>query len=192
MLTLGVDHDFVETLGLEIVQGRDFGQEYPSDANEGFVLNEAALELLGWDDPIGNDFTLYYDHPDDGFTPKPGQVIGVIKDFHYSSFHQNIEPMLLHVVPPSFWTEYLTLRIAPDRVDETISEIERSWNEFNASGRPFEYSFLDEEYDSLYREEGRFGSLFPGVLYVNDFYCLFGTFRLGVLYRGTTHERAGN
>ena len=178
MLTLGVDHEFVDTLGLEIVQGRDFGREYPSDANEGFILNQSALELLGWNEPIGNDFTLYYDHPDDGFIPKSGRVIGVIKDFHFSSFHQNVEPMLLHVVPPSYWTEYLTIRLAPENIEETISDIEQNWNEFNSASRPFEFSFLDEEYNSQYREEGRFGSLFLVFSALTIFIACLGLFGL--------------
>ena len=157
LLTLTVDHDFVETLGLEVIAGRDFSEDFPTDAYEAFVINESAALKLGWTDPVGREFALKYYL--NGAIRKRGTIIGVVKDFQYNALHRAIDPTVLHVVPESYYTDYLAARIGPGAATATLAHMAERWQAFNAE-RPFEYTFLDETFDALYRAEERLGRLF--------------------------------
>ncbi len=157
LMTLTVDHDFAETLGLEVIDGRDFSEDFPTDANEAFVINESAARKLGWTDPVGREFTLQYYLQ--GEIRKRGTVIGVVKDFQYNTLHRAIDPTVLHVVPESYYSDYLAARIGPGETAGTLARMAEHWQAFNAE-RPFEYTFLDQTFDALYRAEERLGHLF--------------------------------
>ena len=157
LMTLTVDHDFVETLGLEIIAGRDFSEDFPTDAHEAFVINESAALKLGWTDPVGREFTLQYYLS--GAIRKRGTVIGVVKDFQYNKLNRAIDPTVLHVVPESYYSDYLAARIGPGTTTATLARMAENWQAFNAE-RPFEYFFLDQTFDALYRAEERLGHLF--------------------------------
>lgn len=154
---LTVDHDFVETYGLKIVQGRDFSEAHSTDATEAFLINEAAARRLGWTDPIGKELTVevwYNEHFD-----KTGQIVGVVKDFQYHSLRRSIDPLVFHIFPETYYYDYVSARLQPGRLTETLAALEQSWKPFNPD-RPFEYRFLDEQFDGLYRAEERLGTLF--------------------------------
>jgi putative ABC transport system permease protein len=163
MMTLAVDADFAETLGLELVAGRDFDDARPSDAEGAFVLNEAAARKLGWDDPatgagaaVGERLTLHYWLDEE--IPKPGEVIGVVRDFQYHGLHQAPDAMVLHMLPGTYYNDYLSVRLAPGDAAPTLAAMELAWADFNPE-RPFEFRFLDEQFDALYRSEAQFGTL---------------------------------
>jgi len=157
LTTLTVDHDFAETLGLELVAGRDFSEDFPSDATEAFLINESAARKLGWTDPVGREFTLQYYF--EGEILKRGTVIGLVKDFQYHALHHAIEPTVLHIVPNSYYSDYLTARVDMRDVAATLARMGEDWQAFNTE-RPFEYFFLDETFDALYRAEERLARLF--------------------------------
>ena len=157
LMTLTVDHDFVETLGLELLAGRDFSEDFPTDATDAFLINESAARKLGWIDPVGREFTLQYYV--EGEIMKRGAVVGLVRDFQYHSLHRAIDPTVLHIVPASYYSDYLTARISPHDVPETLARMADDWQSFNTE-RPFEYVFLDETFDALYRAEERLGRLF--------------------------------
>ena len=157
LMTLTVDHDFVETLGLDLLAGRDFSEDFPTDATEAFLINESAAKKLGWTDPIGQEFTLRYYVYD--AIMKRGAVIGLVRDFQYHSLHRAIDPTVLHIVTASYYSDYITARIGPRDVPKTLARMAERWQSFNAD-RPFEYVFLDETFDALYRAEERLGRLF--------------------------------
>ena len=157
--TLAVDHDFVETFNLELAAGRAFSKAFPSDTAEAILLNETALRKLGWAAPLGKKITLSYDHPALGFTQKEGVVVGVLTDFHYASLRREIEPVLLHLLPPSQFLSYLSVRIRPNDIPATLAFLEEEWNAYTTAGYPFSYTFMDEEFDALYRAEERFGDI---------------------------------
>ena len=147
-----VDHDFVEAMGIELAEGRDFSQEFATDADEAFVLNETAVRQLGWEDrPLGRRITVQ------GF--RRGRVIGVIKDFHAKSLHQRIEPLVLQIAPDPDAFLQLVARIAPGDIEGALADIRAAWTEVYPND-PFVYSFLDEDFDSLYRSERLRGSIF--------------------------------
>ena len=114
MLTLTVDHDFVETYGMEIIAGRDFSQDFATDATGAFLINEEAARKLGWEQPVGKQLTLQVWYQ--GEVQKTGTVIGVLQDFQYNSLHKAITPILLHIFPDTYYNDYLSVRVAPDNL----------------------------------------------------------------------------
>lgn len=183
MNVLSVEHDYVKTYGLEIRAGRDFDKEYGSDVEGGFLINESAARLLGWKDPIGRRLALkYYFY---GEKMKSGEVVGVVRDFQYHSLHRGADPILFHIVPNSYYYDYASARLDANRIGETLSAMESLWNEFNPS-RPFEYRFLDEQFDALYRVEDRLSRIFGIFAALSIFTACLGLFGLAAF---SIHER---
>ncbi|UCF62850.1 MAG: ABC transporter permease [bacterium] len=145
------DYDFARTLNLELVEGRFFSREVASDSLA-VVLNESAARVLGYDPPyVGKRV---------GF---PGNsrfyltIVGVVKDFHYESLHKPIAPLLIGF--ENLYRTYISVRIRPQDVSETIKYIEQTWSKF-IPYKPFEYFFFDDDYDQLYQAEQRISVLF--------------------------------
>jgi putative ABC transport system permease protein len=177
-LTFTVDHDFAETYELKFIAGRDFSKDYSTDATSAFVLNESAVEKLGWENPIGQELTLTYYL--ERALEKTGQVIGVVEDFHYYSLHREVEPLIMHILPNTYYNNYLSVKISSDNVPAALSAIEREWKGFNPS-RPFEYQFLDETFANLYDSERRLSRLFFLFSLLAVFIACLGLFALAAL-----------
>lgn len=168
MRVLSVDHDVVKTLGLQIKEGRDFSDVGDSDRDHAFILNEAAVKSLGLIDPIGKPFEYTFDLE----VPKKGEVIAVVKDFNFASIHTSVEPLMIHIQP---WYSVLCVRVETDNMTRMLEGIESTWK--NVSSAPFNYSFLDETYDSLYKADkatGRIVSYFTILAIVIACLGLFG------------------
>jgi putative ABC transport system permease protein len=149
-----VSHDFIDTYGIELAAGRNFSVEFPTDATEAFVLNEAAVRKIGWPSAaaaVGKSF---------GYGDRRGQIIGVVEDFHYESFHKPIAPIVMLVIPDSF--NNISVKIQSESGAEmgaALGFLEEIWREYRPE-EPFDYSFLDERYERLYRAERNLGQLF--------------------------------
>jgi putative ABC transport system permease protein len=156
MQTLIVDHDFIRTFGMEVVAGRDFSNDITTDATQAFILNEAAVKKLGWENPIGKEFESQ--HIASGQSVK-GRVIGVVKDFHFQSMRHAIEPMVMLVSPVSYYLDNFAVRIDAGNMRGALADLEQIWAEV-APHRPFDFFFLDEDFDLLYRKEQRLGKMF--------------------------------
>jgi len=148
--TLFVDYDFIETFGLTLLHGRDFSREFSTDAEQAFILNETAARKMGWNDPIGKRLAL-----ED--TEIKGKVIGVVKDFHYDSVDNAISPMVLTLLP--FQVEYISVKFQRERIAQVLAFLASTWKNF-APDYPFEYFFINEEFDTYYNFERRLGNLF--------------------------------
>jgi putative ABC transport system permease protein len=138
-----VNYDYLETLGIELVKGRDFDRRHPPDKDNAVIVNEKFVEYMGWDNPIGKRLTR-------GFPDKPsfsGQVIGVVKDFNYHSLHHEIEPMWISLQKKVGGS--LIISFKGGSFLKILKLLENKWKEINR-GYPFVYSFLDEEFDRLY------------------------------------------
>jgi putative ABC transport system permease protein len=155
---LTVDHDYIKTLGLKVIAGRDFSRDFPSDEKNAFIISETAAKMMGHTDPsraIGHEIAWdRWDAPD---SLKEGKVIGVVKDIHLNSLQQSITPVILHVYPFAYNT--ITLRIKSSEVPATIAHLESAWKKFNSEW-PFEYKFLDENFDKLYKAEEKLATMF--------------------------------
>lgn len=148
--TFQIDYDFMKTLGIELVAGRDFSPLFASDSSSAFILNEAAVKKFGWasaEAALGQKFVWMGEGPE---TPKNGTVIGVTKDFHYRGLHEAIAPAVFHLMPYSM--DFLALRIPPRQVPQALAVLKNAWAEFDPE-RPLEYSFLDDKVEALYQSE---------------------------------------
>ncbi len=154
--TLLVDYDFVSAFGMEIVAGRDFSKEYATDAQQAFILNEAAVKKFGWDSAL--DKKLEMEAVAHG-QPRAGKVIGVVKDFHLRSLHHTLEPLALLIAPASYYLDNMTIRLEAQNIPQTLPALERKWREI-VPHRPFDYFFLDEAFAALYRQEQRLAQIF--------------------------------
>jgi putative ABC transport system permease protein len=147
------DPEFKDVMKLEMARGRFFSRDYPTDSS-GIILNEAALKVLGWDQPINKKL-------DDGNPQNIFHVIGVVKDFHYESMHQKVRPMGLLFLNGTYkWpANYISVRVNPGNISQTIQLIENTWDAFSPKF-PLEFSFLDEDYNRLYKNEQQTHQLF--------------------------------
>ncbi|MFC2167810.1 ABC transporter permease [Acidobacteriota bacterium] len=171
------DYDFLETLKLEMASGRYFSREFGMDSHA-VVINEKAADLLGWDDPIGKKMNNWSTNRGN-FT-----VIGVIKDYHYESLHQTIRPQALFL-SGGYYTNnenYISVRLNTENITETRNFVEKTWNNF-APNMPFEYSFLDQDYDNLYINEKQTRKLFTVFSVLAIFYSLSGSVWSILIYR---------
>ncbi len=164
------DYDFAKVLGLEFVQGRDFDKNMGTDAQEAVIINEATVREFGWeDDPIGKKIHWGWDL--DGTGGRVMKVIGVVKDFHFRSLHNKIEPLCFFLSErPRF---ILACRIKPENQKETLAYIESKWNEFNAK-RPFDYQFLDQSLDNMYQAEEKISHIILIAAILTIFIALLG------------------
>jgi putative ABC transport system permease protein len=138
--------NFVETMGIELAMGRTFTE--PLNDSSSFILNEAAVRMFGWDkDPIGRKLSCYF---------QTGEVIGVVKDFHFSSLHTQIAPLVMLV--PKTKIEYLYVRVRTGDLNETLASLESGWKTI-APHLPFDYLMLDEHVNRLYRQDQRLSQL---------------------------------
>jgi putative ABC transport system permease protein len=152
-----VDEHFIDTYNMEIVQGRNFSRDFPTDPDEAIIINEATAKKLGWqEDPLGKEIDALMSLTE----MKTYRVIGVIKDYHFLSLHEEIQPLVLYNTSPYGGTYYrMSLRVRPENIQDTIGFLRSKWREFD-SQYPLEFVFLDDQYDALYRTEERLGKLF--------------------------------
>jgi putative ABC transport system permease protein len=164
------DYDFIKTMKMEIVKGRDFDRNMGTDALEAVIINETAVKEFGWgENPLGKK--IHYGFELDGTGGRMLKVIGIVKDFHFRSLHNKIEPVMLMMSErPSY---LLTCRINPDKQKETLSFIESKWNEYNAK-RPFDYEFLTESLDEMYTAEEKIGLIIQIATLLTIFIALLG------------------
>ena len=149
-----VSYDYEKAMGLELVSGRFFSRDMPSDS-AGVVVNEAAIRGLGIEDPLT---TWFIDiaggqNDEDLFMP----IIGVVKDFHFASMHSEISPMAIHFMRGNF-EGVITIRLGDGDRAETINFIQQKWNDFNTD-QPFNYSWMDEQFDTMFDSERRTGKI---------------------------------
>ena len=162
---LSVDQDFINTFGIQMVEGRAFSPERSTDSTA-FILNQAAVKLIGVDNPVGMSFSLH---------GVEGKVIGVAEDFNFQSLRQAIAPMVLFVSPN--WRNSLYIKVDPRNLSEALAATEATWKQMNPA-YPFEYHFLNESFDELYRAELRTGELFNYFAFIAIFISCLGLFGL--------------
>ncbi|HMF73325.1 MAG TPA: FtsX-like permease family protein [Flavitalea sp.] len=137
-----VDYDLIETLGIQIKEGRSFSRAFGSDSTK-LIFNETAIKIMGLKKPLGTPINMW---------GRDMSIAGVVKDFHISSFHEPIAPVVFMYRPAN--TAVVIARISPRTEKETISKIEKLFKKFNPEN-VFEYSFLDDEYQAQYVSEQR-------------------------------------
>jgi putative ABC transport system permease protein len=160
-----VGEDYLKTMDMKLIAGRDFYQGRDKDTQNVFIANEAAAKLMGWgDQAVGKKVKFFHGKQD-------GEVIGLVKDFNYNSLHNAIEPML--IVKASDPGGFLHLKVSGENLPTTMAEIQKRWEQLDPN-HPFEYSFLDQRFNEQYREDEVQFQLLSGLSYICIFISLLG------------------
>ncbi|MEQ8243695.1 ABC transporter permease [Fulvivirga sp.] len=172
------DKNFINTYGLEIVAGRGFEEQRNDSLN--VIINETAANEIGWENPIGQKIRPT--------TAGEVEIIGVIKDFHFNSLHERIRPLIMfgvdlenltnrNITPP-----VITVQFEPGiDIQKTIADITKLWEE-RVTDEQIDYSFLNQEYDELYRSETQFGDIFLTFAVIAIFIALIGLIGLSSFF----------
>jgi len=153
-----VDFDFFETLENRMVAGRSFSNSYGMDSISSFILNETAVKDIGWEDPIGKWFqTSTLDPETDNWITRRGIVVGVAEDFHFESVHNTIQPVCFFV--DNYWINWMSVKIAGSDTQATLDFLESEFTKVDPESQ-FDYSFYEDEIESLYTAERQFLRLF--------------------------------
>jgi ABC-type antimicrobial peptide transport system permease subunit len=150
--TNAIDYDYLKTMKMELKSGRDFSREYVSDMAKdttgNFLVNEEVVKIMGVDDPVGKSFR---------FMGIRGRIVGVLKNFHFKGADQPIEPIAFALTNPSLLS-YILIRLTPGNVPEALKTAERVWKNVLPE-YPFDYFFIDQDYDNLFRTQLRLTKL---------------------------------
>jgi putative ABC transport system permease protein len=177
-----VDPDFVNVMDLKLVAGRNFDKDNPADIGSSMLVNEALVKEYGWENPIGKRLPGRYEQ----------QVVGVIRDFHFESLHNKIQPLALVMRPDSMFRRSsdvgfavaaqprITVRLKGGNVQDQIASLKRSWMAI-AGNQDFEYRFLDESLNALYQKEIHFGTVVNYASVLSIFIACMGLFGLATL-----------
>ena len=142
-----VDFNYVSTMGIELVDGRDFSRDHATDLSEAYLLNETAIRELGLAEPIGASFTC---------EGRRGRIIGVVRDFSFQSAHSAVAPLVIQ--PSTSEHDALCVRIRPDKATSIVTHLEKRWLELSPD-YPYLYEFLDDAVDSHYDLERRVSTI---------------------------------
>jgi putative ABC transport system permease protein len=172
-----VDHDYIKTMGMQIVAGRDFSKDITTDKDEAFIINETAVKELGFRTPEkAIDQPLLW-KVWDSKTPdslKKGRIIGVVKDFHLKSLYDKVNTSVLQIYPPAYWKVAVKMKTAD--IGNTVAYVKKTWSMFTPD-YPIEYKFLNENFDQMYQSEDKLKtllSLFTGIAIFVGCLGLFG------------------
>jgi hypothetical protein len=150
--TNAIDYDYLETMKMELSSGRNFSREYGSDQVKdtigNFLVNEEVVKIMGVKDAVGKSF---------GFMGLNGRIVGVMKNFHFKGADQPIEPIAFALTDPAF-LNYILIRVAPGNTPAALKTVEKIWNK-TIPEYPFDYFFIDEDYNSLFRSQTRLTGL---------------------------------
>lgn len=165
------DYDFTETMGMELAAGRDFSREFGADTLQGFLINETAAKAFGWNDP---DDAISKEIQFAG-SPRRFQVIGVVRDFHSQSLREKIMPAIIGYNSNIHFFAFV--RIRPGNIPQTIATLRENWQQL-VPGYTFDYSFLDNDFDKLYKSEDILGKLLGSFSLLTIFIACLGLFGL--------------
>jgi len=168
-----VDYDFFQTFDMQILQGRAFSQDFPTDEKTACVINEAAAQRMGIENPIGTTITM--NHPAWPESFRPARIIGVVRDFHSRSLHTAIRPFVFRMYKP--WHQYAFIKIDGSQMQEALARIEEAYKTYSP-GIPFDYLFLDEVFNQQYTSERQLGELFNGFSLLSVVIACLGLFGL--------------
>ncbi|HWK04002.1 MAG TPA: FtsX-like permease family protein [Puia sp.] len=176
---LRVDYDYVKTLDLQLVKGRDFSRNYSMDS-AAVVINEKMAALLGEKDPLKIALTLDASHL---------QVVGVVKDFHFKSLHREIAPLTM-VIRREWPLAYIFVKVAPTGLPGSLSAVTAAWKSINPKAES-DISFLDENTDKQYRKEARLSRIFISGAVLTILISCMGLFAIVVLVMGQRTKEIG-
>ena len=167
---ISVDENFLKTFQVQLAEGRNFSKAFPTDPKEAFIVNEKAVQAFGWKtsrEAIGKKL--------DWGLGKKGKVIGVAKDFNFRSLHEGVAPLIIHIQPD--WYRFVALKVKPGNMQQTLAQVERAWNTVTTDS-PFSYSFLNDDFANMYKEEQHMQSVLSAFTLLSVFVACLGLFGL--------------
>lgn len=168
--TLFADAELAEALDLEVLEGRFFSSDFASDTARAFVVNEAFLSAYEIEDPIGYRLKFAFDETN-------GEIVGVVKDFHYQGLQSALAPLIISAREDLAWFTNVAFKISPTEVSSSLAEIEKFWGGLEPQ-YPFRYTFLDEEFAQQYNSYERFGNTILMGTLLSIFVAILGLFGL--------------
>lgn len=168
-----VGYDYFKTLGMSFVSGRTLLREITSDNAEACVINETAASLMGFDSPLGKE--VFFKHPSFPESLKKVRIIGIVKDFHSNSMHNEIGPFLFRMYKP--WQTYIYVKLNPVNTKRALAAIKEISIGISPE-YPFSFEFLDDSYDRLYGSEIRLSKIFNSFSILAIFVSCLGLFGL--------------
>ena len=165
------DYDFAITYKFKMKSGRFYSDKIASDQTSSYVLNEAAIEEMGLESPIGKDLT---------FWGRPGKIIGIVEDFHFCTLHHSIEPMVIRIPDPEEQTMFyriISIRLRPNSTRQSLAYIEEMWKAIFPAV-PFDFYFQDEKINDSYHAEQRMGTIFKTFSFLTIFIACLGLYGL--------------
>jgi putative ABC transport system permease protein len=163
-----VGYDFINTLKLNLLAGRDFSKDFPTDT-AGYIINETAMKRMGYANPIGQYLSLW---------GRKGKIVGLVKDFHLNSMHEPIIPLIIWLNKGESYGSLL-IRTEPGKTKEALASLESLSKQMNPAF-PFNYSFSDEEYQNLYKSEQIVGKLANAFAFLAIFISCLGLLGLAM------------
>jgi putative ABC transport system permease protein len=173
--TVFTDYDYISTLGIKLVAGRGFSRAFPTDSVSSIILNEAAAKQIGWTphEALGKEFL---DESRDGETTLRRRVIGVVKDYNFSSLKEAIQPLVIIMKSDP---RVIAVKLAPGNPQQAIAAIQKIYTQV-APKYPFEFTFLDQDFDKLYKNEQKQGVLFTVFAVIAIIIACLGLFGLAL------------
>ena len=173
---VAVGYDFTKTMQIELVAGRDFANTFASDS-AGYIVNEAALKLFNYKDPIGMPLT---------FWRKKGTIVGVVKDFHFNSLHNAINPLVIRLGEEMNYG-WALIRTEPGKTKEALASMEKICTSINPQF-PFTYQFSDDEYQKMYQSEQIVSQTFQWFCFSRGLYFVPRFVGIDHVYSRTAYE----
>lgn len=175
---IGYDYELV--VETELVAGRAFSRAFETDKEEAILLNETAAKQLGWDDPIGKSLVLW---------DKARQVVGVVEDFNFHSYHLGVSPLLMMYTPPE-QARYILVKIEAGAIPEAMRFLETTTTRI-VPDFPFTYTFLDDAFDEMYRAEAQLGKMFSAFTFLALLIACLGLFALAAFTATQRRKEVG-
>lgn len=181
-----VDHEFLNTLGIELLEGRNFSKKFATDTSA-VLVNEALLRSFGYEDALNHKIYTYrgdQDSPEvSGF-----RIVGVVQDFHYQSLKNSILPLVIHLNEKA--NGQAMFKIQGENPEQTIEHIAQAWEDI-VPGQPFAYNFLDQKFQALYEAEKRTGDVFGVFAFLSIFIACLGLFGLAAFTAEQRNKEIG-
>ena len=170
MDVLNVNSDFIPTMGIQVVSGRNFSPEYGTDRQEAIIINQTAARKFGWDDPVGKTIKVFLNEQKRW---ENKTVVGIVNDFHLASYYKTIAPLYISNLPQGLGG--LVIKLNPENTRATLEGLRKIWPEIDPD-RPFDHFFLKDFFDSQYQSEERLRGIIGSFAGFSLFVACLGLF----------------
>lgn len=149
-----IDENYLQTMNIRLIEGRNFSADFPADSTHSIIVNQAFVNKFELESPLGEKVNAHFGGLEDGI----GEIIGIVENFNFLSLHSDIEPALFHISPKRR-ISYIAAKVEPENLSTTLETLQAAWIKV-APDLPFEYYFLDDDFNRQYQAEERWSTIF--------------------------------